>query len=179
LYAYCNNNPVMYLDGDGHSAILTLLAIAAGVLVSGAITGLSAAAGREDDESFWGAFTGGFIDGAVGSIALAVGLATGGIGGLIVTAGLSFAGGFFGNAVGQKISYGDVQWGLCALQAGISALTNSVIYGGFLYAGITSGVRWIDRFSDSLKISSIGIGITSYVSYYSTPSVNKLRRNKW
>ncbi len=150
--------------------------ICAEIFVSGAITGLSAAAGRAEDESFWGAFAGGFVDGAFGSVALAIGLATGGVGGFIATAGLSFMGGFIGNAVSQKISYGHVQIGLCFLQGGISAFANSFVYGGFLYADIIEGIRWIDKFGDALKISTVGIGLTSYVSYYSFPSVNKLRR---
>ena len=51
LYAYCNNNPVMYVDTDGRGILL----IIGGLLVSGIITGFGAAAGKADDESFWGA----------------------------------------------------------------------------------------------------------------------------
>ena len=176
LYAYCNNDPVNKYDPTGHFAISALLIIG-GIIVSGAITGLGAMANKEDHESNLGAFVGGFIDGAVGALAVAAGLATGGAAGLLLTAGIAFVGGFTGNAVGQSISYGDVQWDLSFMQGGISMLTNSFIFGGLSMAGITQGITWASRFADALKISEVAVGITSFFTTYSLPSVNKLRRN--
>ncbi len=104
LFAYCNNNHMMGIDPRVYfvitlSMIITGVLIGAGVLVSRAITGLSAVMGREEDESFWGAFSGGFIDGAVGSLAVALTAAIPGVGGILAGAGLAFVNGFTGSAL--------------------------------------------------------------------------------
>lgn len=170
----------MYSDGSGHSAILTLLAIVAGVLVSGVITGLGSAMGREDDESFWGAFTGGFIDGAVGSLAVALTAALPGVGGILAGAGLAFVGGFVGNAVGQGISYGfdNIDFRASALQGGISALVNGFTGVALRISGVVSGATKFAKFINASKISALGVAITGYFTYYSFPSANKIRRRK-
>ena len=175
LYAYCNNNPVMYSDENGES-ILTIILVAAGILTSGVINGLITADGRLDGESYWGSFLGGFIDGAIGGVAIAAGVATGGFWGFAITAGLSFVGGFTGNVVSQAISYGNVDKTVAFVQGGISALYNSFSYIGMALAGITSGTRWIDRFIDAAKISEICVGISVYLASYSFPNINALRR---
>ena len=105
LFSYCKNNPVTYVDENGNFGILAgiLLAIA-GSLVCGAINGLAAMGSKEEDESNLGAFLGGFIDGAVGTLAVAAGVATGGGAGIAIAAGFSFLGGFLGNMTSQYIS---------------------------------------------------------------------------
>lgn len=176
LYAYCLNNPVMYSDPTGQSVIGISLAIA-GVLVSGAINGFIAADSRPEGESYWGAFAGGFIDGAIGSIGVAAGLATGGPLGLVVSAFISAIGGFTGSVVSQQISYGSTDWYVALMQGGVSALYNSAMYIGLASTGIVSGVRWINRFVDALKISSIGVSASLYFANLSFPSLNLLRRS--
>ena len=42
LYAYCNNNPIMYVDPNGNFPILALL-IGIGALVGGITSGISSA----------------------------------------------------------------------------------------------------------------------------------------
>ena len=177
LYAYCLNNPVMYSDPTGHSVIGILLAIA-GVLVSGAINGFIAADSRPEGESYWGAFAGGFIDGAIGSIGVAAGLAFGAIPGFFVAAGISYVGGFVGSIVSQQISYGNVDFRVAAMQGGVSLLYNSVMYAGLATAGIVAGVKWVSRFIDALKISGIGVSLSLYFANLSFPSMNYLRWNK-
>ena len=175
LYAYCGNDPVNKYDPTGHSAIAIILAIA-GIVASGVLTGIGAMAGKTDEESNLGAFIGGFIDGAVGAIAVAAGIATGCWGGILVTAGIAFAGGFTGNIVGQVISYGDFQF-LPALAQGIaSAITNSAIFAGTFVSGMFDAATGMAGFIETLGISSYGVGVSAYFTYYSWPSFNKLRR---
>ena len=175
LYAYCGNDPVNMYDPDGHSAIAIILAIV-GVVASGVFTGIGAMAGKTEEESNLGAFVGGFIDGAVGAIAVAAGIATGGWGGLLITAGISFAGGFTGNIVGQVISYGDFQYLPAFAQGAASTITNSVIFAGTFVSGFIDAATGMERFIETLGISPLGFGISAYFTYLSFPSFNKLRR---
>ena len=45
---------------------------------------------------------------------------------------------------------------------------------GLKFAGLTSGETWIKRFIDALAISDIGIGISTFLTYY-LPNPNALR----
>ena len=96
------------------------------ILLSGAIVCTTAMLNKQGNESALGAFVGGFIDGAIGPVAVAAGLATGGIGGIALTSFIGAGGGFLGNTVGQLISYGDVDLRAAGIQA--------------LYSGITAGL---------------------------------------
>jgi len=82
LYAYCGNNPVMYVDPAGTSFLIALLvgALIAG-LMSGTVNAVAAAYNGESVRSSVGAFFGGFITGAVLGAAsiLGGGLAVGAI----------------------------------------------------------------------------------------------------
>ena len=177
LFSYCNNNPVMMIDDKGNFGLLSALLVGAGILVSGLFTGLSSACSRNEDESFLGAFTGGFIDGAVGSIAVAIG-AAGGAPAIAVACVLSFAGGFAGNAIGQKISYGDIDYRASALQGAFSLITNTATFTGYRKMGIVNGATFGEKFIDALKISPIGVATSAYFSYYSLPNPNSIRRKK-
>ena len=110
LYAYCGNNPVMYIDPDGHEPKwwqwalfgigLALVAVAAGMAIIG--TGGVAAFGM-------GALIGSLSIGAVGAIAGgAIGYATGGVDGILGGALTGFgigaiAGFIIGGSVGTSI----------------------------------------------------------------------------
>ena len=48
LYAYCLNNPVMYVDPTGHSAIALLIAFGIGAVLGGIYGGISAAANNQN-----------------------------------------------------------------------------------------------------------------------------------
>lgn len=102
LYAYCNNNPVMYSDPDGHFFLLALIIGAiVGAVVGGTVAGVSAANnGAEGWELVGAVATGALVGGAIGAaVGAGVGLAaTGaavlsGAGSAAVTAGLSIVGG--------------------------------------------------------------------------------------
>ena len=147
-------------------------------MVSGAINGFVAADSRLEGESYWGAFAGGFIDGAIGSIGVAAGLAFGAIPGFFVAAGISYVGGFVGSIMSQQISYGNVDFRVAAIQGGVSLLYNSVMYAGLASANIVAGVKWVSRFIDALKISGIGVSVSLYFANLSFPSMNYLRWNK-
>lgn len=173
LYLYCNNNPISYSDPSGKSIWLALL----GVVASGLITGFSAMIGKTEEESSLGAFVGDFIDGAIGAVAIAAGVATGGLGGLIVTASLSFVGGGVGNAVNQLISFGDVQWKPVLAQGFLSAFTNSFNFGAIYLSGIVDGVKWITKFKSALEISTVSVGISTYLASFSLFNANQLRED--
>jgi hypothetical protein len=181
LYAYCNNDPVNYSDGSGHFPILACLA---GVLLSGAIVGLSSMFNKQEDESALGAFVGGFIDGAIGSIAVAAGLA--------IAFAIGAAGGAIGNATGQIISYGDVDYRAVALQALYSGMSAGLSTGVLKMTELFStGGNFIDDFVDNLALWSspdlsdymngaglIGAVVTEWFSYYSLPSPNAVRKHR-
>ena len=173
LYAYCGDNPVMRVDPTG--TIFGWLLVALGILIGGVIAGTAAAINRTEGESIVGAFFGGVIDGIFGTIGVAMGLAIGGPFGFLVAAGISFIGGFLGNAVNQAISFGEVDWKIAAIQGGISAVGNSLAFIGTKFAGLTTGETWLKRFIDALKFSDIGIGISMFLTYYSFPNPNALK----
>lgn len=80
LFAYCNNNPVMYADPSGEFIGSLIAGIIIGGLLSGSISAISAAVRGEDSKHCWGAFVGGFITGAALGAATVLG------GGLVVGA---------------------------------------------------------------------------------------------
>jgi len=143
-----------------------------GIFIGGLITGTFAMSSRAENESVIGSFVGGFIDGAIGTIAIATGLAIGGPIGLVFTGGMSLVGGMAGHAVGQLISYGNINWGTALIQGIISAVFNTFLAFCFSVAELASGSTVIARFIDALKPSTAGIGISTFVAYNSFPSLN-------
>ena len=105
LYAYCNNDPVNYADPSGHDAVLFIVglissAIIGGVISGGIAAGTASLSGGDVDAAFWG----GFVTGALSSLAVGVGMAIGGAIGLLVCGGLGFVAGATGNVLNQSIS---------------------------------------------------------------------------
>ena len=118
LYAYCNNNPIMYYDPTGHSAILAML-IGAGIgalvgLVSQAITDVAANmfSGKDVSEwefSSWQTYVGAAVGGAVGgALTPFMGpVATGFINGTVT----SLVGMGLENLTGaEKYSFSEIVW---------------------------------------------------------------------
>ena len=106
LYCYCYNDPVNYVDPDGHMALWALALI--GIAVCGLINGTVNAMTKMPEESTWGAFAGGFFEGAVSAAALAAGLAigtfTGGAGCVLLGGTVAVTFGFIGGKYGNAIS---------------------------------------------------------------------------
>lgn len=75
MYAYCNNNPIMYTDETGESFLLTaiIVGVIIGAAIGGTVAGISAAQNGEDALGvtlavFEGIFVGGVIGGAAGAL---------------------------------------------------------------------------------------------------------------
>ena len=94
LFAYCNNNPVIYSDGDGHVAILSALLIGAGIgaLFGGAFAGIS---GAISGDTGWDIVRDVFA-GALTGAALGLSLSAGGLVGVGAISGLGTLGSFVG-----------------------------------------------------------------------------------
>ncbi len=73
LYAYCGNNPVMYVDPTGTFLFSFLIAVLAGALIGGLVGGVSAVA---NGDNFWGGFLSGALVGGVLGGAMILGGAT-------------------------------------------------------------------------------------------------------
>lgn len=83
----------MYLDISGEFPIL----IAGAIFLGGVIGGLVGAFTAADDEEWYGAFAGGFVNGVINTIGLAAAISTGGATAILWAGGLGFLGGFLGN----------------------------------------------------------------------------------
>lgn len=179
----------MYVDPTGDFAIPTIVSCIVGILLSGLLTGLSSAANRLEDESFWGAFTSGFIDGAVGSLAVAAGLAIPGLIGILAAVSIGAAGGGLGNAVGQQISYGDVDFRAVGAQMVFSGITAGASSFALSMTGLfprTGNFRkdFINNLSflsspdtpfNQRGVGIIGLAITGFFSQYGFPNPNSIR----
>ena len=130
LYCYCHNNPIMYVDPNGHMPkwaawLISGVAIVGGIVlcaagVGGILGGVSIGAGAGSlingyvTEANGGDFTAGYIGGAISGALCGVGAGLGGmafaaasevanlacIGYMALGATASFAGGFAGNLAG-------------------------------------------------------------------------------
>lgn len=183
LYCYCKNDPVNYVDPDGHMALWALALI--GIAVCGLINGTVNTMTKMPEESAWGAFAGGFFEGAVSAAALAAGLAigtfTGGAGWAILGGAVAVTGGFiggkYGNAISQQISYGNVDWEVANLNGGLAALTNLVSYAGlYVNKDILSTFDKLGiRFLENVGPSTVGLGMTAYIASLPKLNLNELR----
>lgn len=93
----------MYYDPNGNFPILPIFG---GILLGGFISGVSSAITAPEGKRL-AAFTGGFVKGAIPTVAVGFALSTGGVGGFAIAAAGGFAGGFFGSVTAQAIMSSD------------------------------------------------------------------------
>lgn len=124
LYAYCNNNPVMNVDPDGHF-LLSVFLIVTGIsaLIGGISGGINAAM---SGQSFWKGFFAGAIGGAVGG---AIGFALGSS--LLATVAARWVGSFVGNIANELFQTGSwnfEKWGSFAMDAVQDAVISTLYF---------------------------------------------------
>ena len=121
LFAYCNNNPVMYSDGEGHFGILTSVIV--GALIGFACSYIPDVVGNFKDgfdwndfntfEDNWMKYVGATLGGAIGGLGAGIGTTM-----LFGGAGNVVSGIFSGDI--SSVSDGLIQFTLGALTSGIS-----------------------------------------------------------
>ena len=165
LYAYCNNDPVNYVDPSGHSVVLLIAGLIASVAIGGLISGgiaagTTALSGGDVNAAFWG----GFVTGALSSLAVGVGMAIGGGIGLLVCGGMGFTAGFSGNLLSQSISSyhetGNIKINIG--DAIFSGITNSLVCIATM-VGMNSSMS--DSFSPALSGKTFGSRFVEFMSF--------------
>ena len=105
LFVYCNNNPVMYVDGEGTFAISTLIIGA----VIGAVVGITLSYGSDVISNFKDGFElsdfNTFGDNWQKYVCSAVGGAVSGVFGTFGSVGMSFIGGFAGSMIDSAYTF--------------------------------------------------------------------------
>ena len=164
LYSYCNNNPIMYFDETGKSAVITLL-ISVGIgIILGAIGGTANAilSDYNDDDSingsigqkaYFGNIVGGAISGAaigfssgagslwLGPLIAGGGTATAALGSLVASSCVSFTGGFVSYCIEKAIVGGAWTLNEALFSASITALEGVLSFG---VSGLSSLITWED-----------------------------------
>lgn len=161
LYAYCNNDPVNYTDRTGHFAISILIATGIGLFL-GAVGGTvsSLVSDYKDNGSIDGSiglrsYLGTIIGSAIGGAALGfaggagaawlapaiagTGSAAAAWGGLALSAGVSFAGGFLNYSADRWISGKEWDYRKALFRGGLTAIEGMVAFGA---GGVSSLVNW-------------------------------------
>ena len=97
--------------------------------------------------------------------------------GFLVTVSGGFIAGKYGNAITQKMSYGNVDWHIANINGGISELTNLCTYAVFCTCPwlASSSSNFGVRFLENAFPSSIGCEITLLLGNYEKPSLNDYR----
>lgn len=162
---------MMHVDPSGESFLL----IGGAILLGGLIGGLVGVFTATDDENLWGAFAGGFVNGAINTAGLAAAIATGGTSAFAIAALTGLAGGVFGSMTNQSISYGSIDFGLAFANGVISATTNVMSLYAFSTFFTPYGATWGARFVDALLPSIASIAIQSAVGF-SVPNPNQFRQ---
>ena len=124
LYAYCNNNPVMNVDPDGHF-LLSVFLIVTGIsaLIGGISGGINAAM---SGQSFWKGFVAGAIAGAIGGMLSFISLNP-----LVVTFFARAASSFAGSVLNDIFQTGSVnfeKWGSFAMDAVQDAVISTLYF---------------------------------------------------
>jgi RHS repeat-associated protein len=166
LFVYCNNNPVMYSDGDGHLAVLSMLIF--GTLF-GLAAGFGVSAGKqliENDWDFskvdWGKVVNSTIVGGVLGFSFAMGVVYLGpvLAGVAtvskvaagiafgISVGVSYAAGSLGYATEEWINDRSPNFGKAMLNGGFVALEGAM---RFVFGGITGSVGNIGTKGKFLK----------------------------
>lgn len=174
LYAYCGNNPVMYIDRDGTFPVLIIIG---SILLGGLISGAFAVASESDSNNYLGAFVGGFINGTIGTAGLAAALATGGLAGFGIAFGSGFLGGAIGDLTNQLISYRNIDLTKSLIAGGISGIMNSIGYLGMYVAELVPIGTWGEKFVEAIAPTIATLSITNYLSSI-TPSDLYQRKGK-
>lgn len=188
LYAYCNNNPIMYTDEEGESFILSLVAaIFFGALIGGATGGLGALMTGED---FWGGvLSGALIGGVLGAAALFGGATALTIGGKVVegfftaatlagktallasmiggTALVSFGAGVGAYAIEQHANGRDFDWNVAIRNGFNTTVKGLTAFGVGMALAAGGGYNYILKGSSLILkqkiIGGIGRGIVSNI----------------
>ena len=169
LFIYCNNNPVMYSDGDGHlaiSAILIGLAVGFGIGAgAGAITGLVSGLINHDSgcQLAGDVFGGALVGGALGLATTAGGFAgIGAISGWTLagtiagTSALSFGAGVAQSSINQYTHTGRVDLKESLIDGGITAFQSLVSFGigaAMSYSGLWKSLGQ-KQYTGSIKLFS-------------------------
>ena len=178
LFAYCGNNPVMFVDPSGHWFFTVLIICAVvGAAIGGTISGVEAAKnGGSALEVTAAVITGGAIGGTIG---LGAGLIGGG-GAALISAGAGMIGSGLGMAAiaggGAVIAGGGaVILGAGAVVAGSAILAGSVV-GGIALANVLFSRNPNNNFpSEGKPYSEVGIG--NSVGYYDDKGHLKYRKD--
>jgi len=178
MYAYCANNPLMYLDPSGESFIAILGTLALAAVIGGIIGGLTAALNGDDVVA---GIASGALSGAIATIGIAVALTLGPTAGILVSASAGFFGGFLGDIVNQGIDNGwdDINYNHALAVGTVSGTFALLTYGtmSYLYnttpsvfGNITnSALPYLTRLGNSLSLSAVGYYIAvTYGALYNT-----------
>ena len=174
LYAYCGNNPVMYVDPSGHAFFLIslLLATLGGALVGGIVGGTTAY--FKGDTVFGGFLSGFLIGGALGA-SMALGGAT-----MLTIAGKAVSGFITATTVMGKLALG--------VGMAVTSFNISMVAGAFGYAinesmngrevdlgemmrqGINTGIKGLNAFVTGAILSTTGY----FNNFLATNSLTKV-----
>ncbi len=176
LFAYCNNNPIMYIDPNGNFPILLILG---GILIGGLISGVSSAITAPEGKRL-AAFAGGFVKGAITTVAVGFALSTGGAGGLIAAVGGfviaavgGFAGGFLGSVTAQAIMSNDkIQLDTAAAHGELNAMTSVFMYLALNQLGVDV-TSFLERLTSSIAPSTMGLSIASHFESLGFPNITE------
>ena len=168
MFAYCNNNPVMYSDPDGHSIILTciLIGVAAGAITGGAI-GAAVSKKKTGKVNGWAVAAG-----AVGGAAVG-GLAGWGVGAAITAVGASATGTAAGTiAQASHELYQNWQ----SAEQGLREALNSMTTSASRVFSTPMGTRVADAFNSTTRV--IAEAKYGYQSF-STFIQSEVARDAW
>ena len=138
LYAYCGNNPVMYVDPTGHAFLVFLAAAAIGFAVSFAASAVVQAVANEGEVN-WGVAA---IDGVFGAVSSAIAMT--GVGALatgVINAVLTAGNGFITTGIENDWQF---TW-----EDGLSIAASSIL------SGISAGVLRKQAFGNKAKTALI------------------------